>query len=72
MPMRHISEALCLAAAAVLFAATTSAQSQAAAQTQASGQGAVAADRSSVRVPKATRPARRTQMTPARTWRAGR
>jgi hypothetical protein len=44
MPMRHLSGPLCLAATAVLFAATASAQSPAGAQ--ASGQGAVAADRS--------------------------
>jgi hypothetical protein len=44
MLMRHVSGPLCLAATAVLFAATASAQSPAGAQ--ASGQGAVAADRS--------------------------
>jgi len=44
MPMRHVSGPLCLAATAVLFAATAPAQSPAGAQ--ASGQGAAAADRS--------------------------
>jgi hypothetical protein len=44
MPIRHVSGPLCLAAAAVLFAATASAQSPAGAQ--ATGQAAVAADRS--------------------------
>src|SRR5438046_5303378 len=43
-PMRHVSGRLCLAAVAVLFAGATWAQTQAGAQ--ASGQGAVAADRS--------------------------
>ena len=44
MPIRHLSGPLCLAATAVLFAATSSAQNPAGAQ--ASGQGTVAADRS--------------------------
>jgi hypothetical protein len=44
MPMQHLSGPLCLAATAVLLAATASAQNPAGAQ--ASGQGAVAADRS--------------------------
>jgi hypothetical protein len=44
MPMRHLSGPLCLAAAVLLFAATSSAQNPAG--TEASGQGAVAADRS--------------------------
>ena len=46
MPMRHLSRGLCLAVAAVLFAATASAQKQPASGAQASGQGAVTADRS--------------------------
>jgi len=45
MPMRHVSGRLCLAAAAVLFAGATWAQTQAGAQ--ASGQGTVTADRPS-------------------------
>src|SRR3979490_460539 len=44
MPVRHLSGPLCLAATALLFAATSSAQNPAGAQ--ASGQGTVAADRS--------------------------
>src|SRR5439155_3083194 len=52
-PMRHVSGRLCLAAAAVLFAgATWAAQTQAGAQ--ASGQGAVAADRSGTSVQGST------------------
>jgi hypothetical protein len=46
MPMRNISGAFCLAATAVLFAATAFAQSQPATGAQATGQGAAAADRS--------------------------
>jgi hypothetical protein len=46
MPMRHVSAPLCLSATAILFAATSSAQSPPPAGAQASGQGAVAADRS--------------------------
>jgi hypothetical protein len=44
--MRHVSERLCLAAAAVLFAGAAWAQPEPAAGAQASGQGAVTADRS--------------------------
>ena len=44
MPIRHLSGPLCLAATALLFAGTSSAQNPAGAQ--ASGQGTVAADRS--------------------------
>jgi hypothetical protein len=47
MPFRPISEALCLAAAAELSAATASPQSPAATGAQVSGQGALAADRPS-------------------------
>ncbi len=43
MPMRHLSGELCLAVAAAVFAATTSAQSQTAGA-QAPGQGAATAD----------------------------
>jgi hypothetical protein len=46
MPMRHVSGPLCLATTAVLFAATSSAQSPPAAGAQASGQETVAADHS--------------------------
>src|SRR5256885_354019 len=51
-PMRHVLGRLCLAAAAVLFAGATWAQTQAGAQ--ASGQGAVAADPSRTRRPGST------------------
>jgi hypothetical protein len=47
MPLRHVSGPLCLAATAVLFHATASAQSPPAAGAQASGQGAATVDRSS-------------------------
>ncbi len=45
-PMRHVSERLCLAAAAALFAGAAWTQPEPAAGAQASGQGAVTADRS--------------------------
>jgi len=52
MPMRPFSEALGLAAAAVLFAVTASARRQAATGAQVSGQQAAAADRSSGERPR--------------------
>ena len=45
-PMRHVSERFCLAAAAALFAGAAWAQPQPTTGGQASGQGAVTADRS--------------------------
>src|SRR5256885_2672853 len=64
-PMRHVSERLCLAVAAALFADAAWAQSEAGAQ--ASGQAPVAAARAPTR--KAAHPAQHAPMAPARAWR---
>lgn len=71
MPLRPISGALCLAVAAVCPPPRRPPEAKAATGAQVTGQGALAFS-VPVRAPRATRPARRTSMTPARTSRAGR